>query len=402
MVDMDRPQKEDVARDLEEKMVFVSGPRQVGKTTLARSLADRWPDLYYLNFDHPDHKQTFIRREWDRKAALVVFDEVHKWPRWKTLLKGIYDTEGIPPRLLVTGSARLDAHRRGGDSLAGRYLLHRLLPLSVAELCTSMPPAEALEGLLRLGGFPEPFLKGSETGARRWRRGYLERIVREDVRDFGNVGDLQALAMLVELLRERVGSPVSFASVARDLQVSPHTVKRWVGILESLYILFRVTPYHRNIARAILKEPKIYFYDCGLVRGDAGAVLENLVAVSLLKALCYREDTEPGRRADTFVACHLLKAAEPWTDQGHGDFGLHYIRDKEKREVDFAVVVEGKVEQLVEVKHAESNLHPALRRFAALFPDAVPVQLVQKLKRPLTAQGVQVEPAATWLSRLPL
>ncbi len=378
MVDMDRPQKEDVARDLEEKMVFVSGPRQVGKTTLARSLADRWPDLYYLNFDHPDHKQTFIRREWDRKAALVVFDEVHKWPRWKTLLKGIYDTEGIPPRLLVTGSARLDAHRRGGDSLAGRYLLHRLLPLSVAELCTSMPPAEALEGLLRLGGFPEPFLKGSETGARRWRRGYLERIVREDVRDFGNVGDLQALAMLVELLRERVGSPVSFASVARDLQVSPHTVKRWVGILESLYILFRVTPYHRNIARAILKEPKIYFYDCGLVRGDAGAVLENLVAVSLLKALCYREDTE-GIQAS-----------------------LHYIRDKEKREVDFAVVVEGKVEQLVEVKHAESNLHPALRRFAALFPDAVPVQLVQKLKRPLTAQGVQVEPAATWLSRLPL
>lgn len=374
---MERSQKSDIVTDLEEKLVFVSGPRQVGKTTLARSFIDRWPDLYYLNFDHPDHKQTFIRREWDRKASLVVLDEVHKWPRWKTLLKGIYDTEGIPPRLLVTGSARLDIHRRGGDSLAGRYLLHRLLPLSVAELRDVMPPDEALAQLLTLGGFPEPFLKGSQIAARRWRRLYIERIVREDVRDFSNVGDLQTLALLVEMLRERVGSPVSHASIARDLQVSPHTVKRWIAILESLYVVFRVPPYHRNIARAILKEPKVYFYDCGLVRGNEGAVLENLVAVSMLKSLSHREDVE-GVQAR-----------------------LHYIRDKEKREVDFVTVVEAEVEQLVEVKSSATTVHPALRRFSSLLPNAVPVQIVQNLDRARTVNGIQLEPAAHWLANLP-
>lgn len=377
IVSMERAQKQAVAKDLEEKMVLVSGPRQVGKTWLAKSLTTHWPGLYYLNFDYPPHKQIFIKSEWDRTAPLVVLDEIHKWGHWKTLLKGVFDAEGIPPRLLVTGSARLDVHRKGGDSLAGRYYHHRLLPFSVAELCSEMEPEEALNQLLRFGGFPEPLIKGNEVAARRWRRLYLERVIREDVRDFTQINEVEALALLVELLRERVGSPISYASLARDLQVSPHTVKRWVAVLESLYLVFRVTPFHRNIARAILKEPKIYFFDSGLVRGDRGAVLENVVAISLLKSACHRED----------VLGEEVR--------------VHYIRDKEKREVDFVIVVDGRPAQLIEVKSSDATLAPALRRFAALLPDASAVQIVAKLKQAHTAGGIQIEPAASWLARLP-
>ncbi len=349
----------------------------MGKATLARSLAERWPNLYYLNYDNPDHKLIFIRREWDRTAPLVVLDEVHKAPDWKTLLKGVYDTEGIPPRLLVTGSARVDAHRKGGDSLAGRYFAHRLLPLSVAELSGQFGAEQALDQLLVLGGFPEPFLKGSERAANRWRRLYIERLVREDVRDHGNVTDLEKLSMLLELLRERVGSPLSYASLAGDLQVSPHTIKHWVGVLESLYIVFRVTPYHRNVARAILKAPKVYFYDCALVRNGPGPTFENLAAVSLHKALSYREDNE-GIQAR-----------------------LHYIRDKEKREVDFATVVDGRLQDLIEVKPSKDNVSAALRRFAHLFPGCDATQLVRDLDRNRSVDGIQVVGAAKWLAALP-
>jgi predicted AAA+ superfamily ATPase len=237
-------------------------------------------------------------------------------------------------------------------------------------------PQEALEQIMKLGGFPEPFLSGSETRAKRWRKQYLERVVREDLQDLESIRDIQALLLLTELLRERVGSPISYKSLAEDIQVSPHTVKKWIGVLEKMYIVFSVTPYHKNIARAILKEPKIYFFDSGLVRGNGGVILENIVAVSLLKHLHFLEDT-----------------------QGE-DTQLHYLRDKEKREVDFVTVINGKVTNLIEVKLASDNLEQSLLYYHRRFPKVPSTQLVCSLDRARTVEGIQIEPAAKWLAGL--
>ncbi|MBI2343985.1 MAG: ATP-binding protein [Deltaproteobacteria bacterium] len=373
---MKRLQEQDIQDDLNEKMVFLSGPRQVGKTTLARACAAAWPSMTYLNFDADRDRRVILQETWDRESPLVIFDEVHKLKQWKRKLKGIYDTEGIPPRILVTGSARLTLYRRGGESLAGRYLLHRLYPFSVRELRGTAPPAELLENLLRFGGFPEPFLAQSEKRAARWRKQHLERIVREDVQDLEPVRDIQTMLLLIDLLRARVGSPISMASLARDLELSPHTVKKWIHTLEHMFVCFVVTPYHRNIARAILKEPKIYFFDTGAVLGDDGARLENTVAVSLLKHLHYLEDSA-GK-----------------------DVRLCYLRDKEGREVDFMTMVDRRIESLVEVKTGDTRCAKSLKYYHERLQPRQSIQLVRKLSRTLSEQGIAIRPAADWLDTL--
>ena len=373
---MERRQKSIIFRDLDKKIVILTGPRQVGKTTLAKSFASSWPDLQYLNFDSDADRLLLLRQEWNRKSPLVVLDEYHKLKKWKTKIKGVFDTEGIPPRLLITGSARLDIYRRGGDSLAGRYFLHRLYPLSIAELSEKQSPEKVLDQLMTFGGFPEPFLSQSEKSAKRWRKTHLERIVRLDVQDLDPVRDIQTLLLLVALLRERVGSPISYKSLAEDIQISPHTVKRWIQILENMYIIFSITPFHKNLARSILKEPKIYFYDTGQVKNEAGARLENAIAVSLRKWLHYLEDTEGEETA------------------------LHYIRDKEKREVDFAVFREGKLAFLLETKYSDSALqNPLLYYHRRLIP-AQSLQLVHQLHQPKTVEGISITSAGQWLSGL--
>lgn len=318
-----------------------------------------------------------LRQEWNRKAGLLILDEFHKLKNWKSRIKGLYDTEGIPPRVLITGSARLDLYRRGSDSLAGRYFLHRLYPLSVGELkAQSRSPRETLQQLMVLGGFPEPFFSQSEELSKRWRKQHLERIIREDIQDLEPIRNISSLFLLVDLLRERVGSRISYASLSEDLQVSPHTVKHWIQILEHMYILFVVTPYHRNLARAILKEPKIYFYDTGAVTGDAGAKLENVIAVCLRKWLHFLEDTK-GK-----------------------DTKLCYVRDKEKREVDFLVEIDRKIDLLIEVKVSEENLSQSLLNFHKKLKPRESVQLVQTAGRTKTVQGIFVAPAADWLAEL--
>ncbi len=369
-------QEDAIASDLDRKYVFLTGPRQVGKTTLARNLAEARPGSSYLNFDADADRPVILRQTWDRKAPLVVLDEVHKLKGWKRRIKGVYDTEGIPPRILVTGSARLDLYRRGGDSLAGRYFLHRLHPFSVRELRGTDSPAAILDRLMRLGGFPEPYLSGTEQEAARWRQQHLDRIVREDIQDLEPVKDVRTLLLLVDLLRERVGAPVSYASLARDLELSPHTVKRWVEILEHMYVVFLVTPWHRNVARAILKEPKVYFYDTGAVRGDDGARLENAVAVCLRKWQHHLTDTQ-GRTPE-----------------------LHYLRDKQRREVDFCAVEDRRPRLLIEVKRSETAPSPALRYFNERLRPEESVQLVQSLARPMTVGAIGIRPAGAWLDGL--
>lgn len=373
---MERPQKQIIAKDLENKMVFLAGPRQVGKTTLAKSLSSIWPKVEYLNWDSGEDRKIMLRQEWDRKADLLILDEFHKLKNWKSRIKGVYDTEGIPPRLLITGSARLDLYRRGSDSLAGRYFLHRLYPLSVSELGSKVAPNEALQQLMILGGFPEPFFSQSEEAAKRWRKQHIERIIREDIQDLEPVRDISSLSLLVDLLRERAGSRISYSSLAEDLQVSPVTIKHWIQILEHMYILFLVTPYHHNLARAILKEPKVYFYDSGAVTGDTGAKLENTIAVCLRKWLHFLEDAK-GK-----------------------DVQLHYLRDKEKREVDFLVRIDRKIEYLIEVKTSEVELASPLLYFYRKLKPRESIQLVQNISHTRTVQGISITSAADWLAGL--
>ncbi|MDP2866705.1 MAG: ATP-binding protein, partial [Elusimicrobiota bacterium] len=289
---MDRYIHADVVKDLRKKMVFITGPRQVGKTFFSKSLQGGFKNPVYLNNDDVSDLKIIRKRAWPLNTDLVILDEIHKMDGWKQFLKGTFDTRGASQSFLVTGSARLDTFRQTGDSLAGRYFLYRLHPLSVKELSGAMPAYEALSALNRLGGFPEPFLSGSDEEASRWRRQYYTDLVREDIMDFSRISEIRVIRLLLEMLRKRVGSPLSFASLANDLQAAPNTIRKYVEILESLHIIFLVRPFHKNIARSLLKEPKAYFYDSGYVEGDEGLRLENTVAVSLQKHAHYLQDAK--------------------------------------------------------------------------------------------------------------
>jgi predicted AAA+ superfamily ATPase len=289
---------------------------------------------------------------------------------WKSWIKGICDTMGVPPAILITGSARLETHRKGADSLAGRFFAYRLHPLTVREIVEFLhePPKEALDNLIRYGGFPEPYLKKNETTAKRWRRTHVDTIVRQDLLDLEKVRDLRSIEILIDLLRTRVGAGTSYSSLAEDLQVSIPTVRHWLQILENLCVIFPVRPYHRNISRSLLKEPKYYFYDTGAVEGDRSARVENVVATALLRELHYSEDTKGSRVA------------------------LHYLRDKEKNEVDFLALVDKKPVLMVEVKVGDDSFSKSLFRFHGILKETRAVQLVYDLPRKKHSQGIDMLP----------
>jgi uncharacterized protein len=364
-------------RDLKSKPVLLSGPRQVGKSTLARELVAKVHGVY-LDWDVRKDKTLIRQAAWPKDARLVVLDELHKLQKWKNFLKGIVDEFDNTPPLLVTGSARLEVLRRGGDALTGRTYHYRLHPIDVAEAASFTPdlsPDARAERLLRAGGFPEAYLEPRE--APRLLNDRLEVVVREDLRDLSRTSAVHSLDVLVELLRERVGSRISYSNLARDLSVSMPTAKSWVELLERLYLVFLVHPYSRGLARSLRKEPKVYFFDCSAAHDEHGARLENLVACALLKHCQFAHDA-------------------------HGrDLRLHYFRDREGREVDF-VVTEGKrVLWLVEVKSEQADLHRPISYLRARLAPVESVQLVRKLEGRREVKGVRIVPLAEWLDRLP-
>jgi predicted AAA+ superfamily ATPase len=375
---MKRVLDELIATDLRRKMVILTGPRQVGKTTLARSMMAPFAPAQYLNWDVADDRAILQRASWDRRARLLVMDEIHKMPGWKTWLKGVVDGREPEQALLVTGSARMDTFRQSGESLAGRYFAWHLHPIDVREWCehSAASPADALRHLMRRGGFPEPCLAPSDELADRWRAQYYTDLVREDVLEFSRLQEITTMRLFLDMLRARVGSPLSLASMARDLAVAPNTLKRYLDILQSLFIVFAVQPWHRNVGRALLQAPKLYFFDTGLVKDDPGARLENAVAVMLLKYTQYRHDA-------------LGKES-----------GLHYIRTKDGAEVDFALSEGGELTRLLECKYADAAVHRPLARFAEQFAGTEAVQLVAELRQEEQRGNVAIRRAGDWLARL--
>ncbi len=367
-----------ILQDLQKKIVILTGPRQVGKTTLCRQLMEGFAASQYLNWDVLGDRAILQRQSWHPRAQILVIDEIHKMRGWKGWLKGVVDGKPLGQSLLVTGSARMETFRQGGESLAGRYFSFRLHPFSVREWCElgQSTPADALDHLLARGGFPEPCLAGESVSADRWRSQYFNDLIREDVLEFSRLHEISTMRLLVELLRERVGSPLSLASMARDLAVAPMTLKRYLDILQALFIVFIVRPWHRNIARALLQSPKVYFFDTGLVRGDQGVILENAVAGMLLKHVHFLQDNS-GRTAN-----------------------LHYIRTKDGAEVDFALSEEGTVTQMIECKWGDNKPHRGLARFAGQFPDAEAVQIVYGLRQEEVRNRIKITDAAKWLMGL--
>ena len=339
------------------QMAFVSGPRQVGKTTTCRLQADT-----YINWDNLDDRELVLagpRRLADglnlarlsEAPPVVLFDELHKFPRWQSFLKGLFDTCADQVRVAVTGSGRLDVYRRGGDSLMGRYLPYRMHPFSVAEAVSQGIPAESdivrppapiedadFNALWQHGGFPEPYLKRDARFTRRWQSLRLVQLVREEIRDLTQIQQRDQLEVLVRLLAARSGEQLIYDGLARQLRVSADTVRRWLAALRDLHFGFLVRPWFTNVSRSLRKEPKWYLRDWSNV-------------------------ANPGPRAETLVACHLLKAVDGWNDLGLGAFELGYIRDKEKREVDFVVTRSGKPWLLAEVNHRDESLSPHLRHY---------------------------------------
>lgn len=376
---MERYLKEYVQEDLDKKIILLTGPRQTGKTILSRMLKSEFD---YFNFDNIDDRVSLHEKSWDRSKPLIIFDELHKLKNWKSWLKGIYDTEGIPPSIVVTGSAKLDTYKKVGDSLAGRFFQFRMHPLDLKEIKSFLKPENLdseLDKLLLLGGFPEPFLNGTQRFYNRWKKSHLDIILKQDLIDLENVQQITQIETLIQMLKLRVGSPISYSSLAQDLQCSDKTVKRWLTILENMYVIFKVPPFHKNIARAIQKAPKYYFYDTGQVLGDSGIMLENAVACAIHKEIHFREDCFGEERT------------------------LFYVKNKEGKEIDFCVASNNIPSLLLEVKWNDNSLSPNFKQFRNFFPDVKMVQISKTLNREKTFPGgEELRNASKWLSELSL
>jgi predicted AAA+ superfamily ATPase len=363
-----------------KKVILLSGPRQVGKTTLSKVLFENFD---YFNFDRLSDRKKMIAEEWNRDADLIIFDEIHKMKKWKQWLKGIYDTEDMK-KFLVTGSARPDTHRKVGDSMAGRYFQYRLMPFCLKELAQNkyQNPKDNLNDLLKLSGFPEPLFSNSESFYKKWRKSHLDIIVRQDIAEVEVVKRIADLEFLIELMKTKVGSVLSYNSLREDLLTDDKTIKRWLTIFENSYLLFKITPFSKNILHSTKKAPKYFFYDFPRIE-DKGARLENFVGLSLLKEIYLLNDIEGE------------------------DYNIHFLRDKDQNEVDFLIVKNKKPILAIEVKTSDVEISSGFKKLTnqllAVYPELVRVQLVKNLEREFsTKDGVKVLNLEKYLANLKL
>ena len=390
----------------EKSMIFLAGPRQAGKTTLAKIIAESFTNKLYFNWDISQDRMRFFEtpsffeqvERHDDSVPLIIFDEIHKYRDWKNYLKGAYDAFQGKYSFLVSGSGRLDLYQKGSDSLAGRYFLFHLWPFTLAELGSANAAFDAFcrdplqlnmerhselrqlwSRLSQLSGFPEPYLSGKETTYRRWSHTYAQQLIREDIRDMTDIKSIRDMETLYMLLPTKIGSPLSAPSLARDLKVSYNSVQNWLSVFERFFLLFSIYPWTTKIARAIQKERKVYLWDSPRIQDEA-ARFENMVALELYRAVI------------------------AWNDMGYGTFSLHFIKNKEQQEVDFLVARDRKPFLLVEAKLSDDQPTAALRKFQSQL-NVPAVQLIsdaKTFKKVSNAhQTILIAPAFQWLSRLP-
>lgn len=351
--------KEHLAHD--RQMLFLAGPRQVGKSTLSLSVKNLTDNFIYLNWDDSQDRETLLRgpkhvAEFAQigrayvKKPIIIFDEIHKYPRWKNFLKGFYDFYEQEISIIVTGSAKLDVYRKGTDSLMGRYFLYRIHPFSVAECMKTTSRDQEIgencqiddnlfEALWEFGGFPEPFIKKNKRFYQRWKHLRAKLLFSEDIRDLTHIQEISQLEIFAQLLKYQAGNLLNLTNLSRKSQISVNTVKRWISTLENFYYCFVIRPWTKNITRSLIKEPKLYLWDWSYIDDD-------------------------GNKNENFIASHLLKAVHYWTDAGFGEFGLYFLRDKDKREIDFLVTKNNQPWFLVEAKKSNSgHLSQALELF---------------------------------------
>jgi len=386
----------------EHEMLFLSGPRQVGKTTVGLNSKDLSDNFIYLNWDNEDHRNVILAGPsavmrlagvdvLSATKPIIVFDEIHKRPDWKNFLKGFFDTYGKDVHIIISGSARLDIYKQGGDSLMGRYFPFRMHPLSVAEcLYIDLYDVEIRKpkkisdadftALLEFGGFPKPFIRRNAQFATRWKNLRNQQLVQEDIRDVNVIHDLNRLRVLMDLLKNQATKQVTYSTLAKLIKVSVDTIRRWIDALESFYYCYRLRPWSKNISRSLIKEPKVFLWDWSLVM-DAGS------------------------RAENFVGSHLLKAVQYWTDRGFGEYDLFYIRTLEKKEVDFVVTKNGKAWFLVEVKLSNNkSISQSLVEFQKTCGAQHAFQVVLDMpyvnKNCFVSENPIIVPAKTLLSQL--
>ncbi len=384
-------------------MVFACGPRQAGKTIFAEIISQSYNNTLYFNWDIPEHRVELLKNpnffeKVDRKddsIPFIVLDEIHKFKDWKNYLKGIYDQFKNEFSFFVTGSGRLDIYQKGGDSLAGRYLMFHIWPLTLAEfsgeklsitrfledpLSTTSPFLQDKWELLNsVSGFPEPFKKRNEASYRRWSNAYSKQLIREDVRDLSGIKAVSSMETLYYMLPERIGSPLSIPSLANDLKVSYNTVASWMALFERFFLIFSITPWSKGIKRTIHKERKIYLWDMPRIK-DAGARFENAVALE------------------------LYRAVTNWNDMGYGDFSIYFGRDKEKNEIDFIITKERKPFLIIETKLKDTSISKSFLNFQN-YLNVPGIQLTNSgstFKRISNNQHkILITPAAMWLPLLP-
>jgi predicted AAA+ superfamily ATPase len=380
-----------IITDLSQKMVFIGGPRQVGKTTLAKRIGkESYQKFSYLNWDNIDDKKVILKSILEPNTQMIIFDEIHKYRNWKNYIKGQFDKFHESFDILVTGSARLDLYKKGGDSLLGRYFYFRLHPFSVAEilkknnsivpfqeiLFSSDPKASGtLDHLFEFGGFPEPFIHKDKELLRRWHNQRTEKIVKDDIRDIESIRDISTLHTLVTLLPEKVGSQFSLNSLKEDLLVTHKTISHWMDVLENFYYHFRISAFAAKSINSLRKEKKMYLWDWSEVPSES-ARLENIVASHLLKL------------------CHFLYDA-----QGH-KAELHYLRDRDGHEVDFLIAVDKKPWMAIEVKSSDQSISKNLRYFGEKLAIPFKYQLVRTENIDFIQKDVRVMSVDKFLSAL--
>ncbi len=387
-------------------MVFLAGPRQVGKTRLAKQFlkTKKCGKLYY-NWDDILTRQAYLSdsrffesqaRSTDTKDPWIVFDEIHKRNRWRDILKGVYDIFHEDFRFLITGSARLDLFRSSGDSLVGRYNLFHMMPLSINEVSLQKKTScflmennfnasfdvfkndvlpsnkpeitDAFKALLVHGPFPEPFIKQNDRFCRKWHQDYISLLVREDLRDISKVTELDRIENLLFLLKPRIMSPLSMPNLGNELEAAHTTIKNWLEQLKRLYLIFPVTPWTKKVSRGLKKAKKWYFLNW------------------------YYAPKGPAR-LENMVGSYLYRTCLGLTDMGYGNFSLHYIRTLDKKEIDFIIAKDNTPVLAVEVKSGSTALSKELINRKNWFPDTptIGVQVVDK------RNYLQKHPGNTWV-----